>query len=68
MEFTQTNLQSLQKILYRLSDLTASYHAFGIGTLSIKNADIPEDILALACIEPDDFTERKIMSSSLKKR
>ena len=52
-------LHSMRKILYRLSDLTASYHALSTGSLSIDNDDIPEDILALAGIEPEDFSETK---------
>lgn len=52
-------LHSMRKILYRLSDLTASYYALSRGTLSLENNDIPEDILALAGIEPDDLADNK---------
>lgn len=52
-------LHAMRKILYRLSDLTASYHALSKGTLSLENNDIPEDIFAIAGIEPDDLTNIK---------
>ena len=52
-------LHSMRKILYRLSDLTASYHALSRGTLSLENSDIPEDILALAGIELGDLADNK---------